>query len=161
MISGFSGCDKESNVKYEVQLEAQLEIPPGLNNVETHYFILRNIPTFYKQSAEARGINPESITSVRSSRGLLIGDFQSINMDFIQRISIYAVSRKDPNEKREIYYLDEVPFGVNDELRMLSSTTELIQILSEEFVDLEIRLNFRSFIGTTIRTKLIFGYTVF
>ncbi|MBK9255446.1 MAG: hypothetical protein IPM42_08165 [Saprospiraceae bacterium] len=160
LIFFFTACEKETPFLYEVNLDANLDIPPGLNNVVTHIFVLRDLPTFYAQSAEARGLNPTTLKSVRAARGLLRTDFQSVDLDFIDRISVFAVSKKDPNEKREMFYVDNVPFGIGEELKMLSSTTELINIISEELIDVEIRINIRSFSGTTIRTKLIFSYAV-
>ncbi len=153
-------CDKETPVLYEVGLEAEFDISVGLNTIETHYFIIRNVPTFYNQFASQKGIDTSSIKSIVASRGLLTGKFQSIDYDFISRISIYAVSRIDPNNKREMYYLDQVPITTDTELRMLSSSTQLKEILRDEFIDIEVRLNFRTFPTSNLRTKIVFGYAV-
>lgn len=157
----FSGCDKQTPSLYEVGIERDFDIPAGLNNIETHYLYLRNVPTFYKQFADSKGFDLAAITSVRAARGLIRSDFQTFRYDFIDRISVSVVSRKDPLQRREMYYLDDVPFNTDDELRMLSSATELIDVISEEFVDIEIRLNLRASTGNAIRSKLIFSYAVF
>lgn len=157
----FTGCTKQTPSLYEVNLEREFDIPAGLNNIETHYLFLRNVPTFYKQFATANGVDSAGIQSVRAARGLLTSQFQNINFDFIDRISISVVSRNDPNIRREMYYLDEVPFNTGPELRLLSSVTELREVIREEFVDIEIRLNLRVSSGTSIRTKLNFSYAVF
>ena len=161
MVFSFFSCTKQTPVLYEVNLEREFDIPAGLNNIETHYLYLRNVPTFFRQFASANGVDSASVSSVRAARGLLESQFQSTNFDFIDRISISVVSRKDPDLRREMYYLDEVPFNTGSEMRMLSSTTELRNVIEEEFVDIEIRLNLRASMGTSIRTKLIFSYAVF
>ena len=160
-LSLLTSCDKETVVRYEVSIDAEFDIPTGLNTVETHYFVLRNVPTFYKQNADIKGIDTASIVNVAASRGLIKSKFQDIEFDFVDRISIYAVSRKDPNKKREMYYLDFVPLTTGTQLKMLSSTTQLKDILSEEFIDLEVRLNLRNFTTSNIRAQIEFGYAVF
>ncbi|MBK9733765.1 MAG: hypothetical protein IPO92_01855 [Saprospiraceae bacterium] len=142
-------------------MQAEFDIPVGLNTIETHYFKIRNVPTFYYQSAGLKGLDTSQIKNILASKGLIQGAFQEEDYDFISRISIYAVSQIDPNLKREMYYLDQVPLTTDQELRMLSSSTELKRILSEEFIDLEVRMNFRNFPGPNLRTKIVFGYAVF
>ena len=141
-------------------MEAEFDIINGLNTIETHYFIIRNVPTFYSQSAQLKGVDTSLIKNVVASRGLMRGKFQDIDFDFISRVSIYAVSRKNPSNKREMYYLDFVPIGTNTELRMLSSSTDLKEIMKEEWIDLEVRLNFRTFTGSNLRSKIVFGYAI-
>ena len=157
----FTSCEKETVVRYEVPLVAEFDLPTGLNTVETHYFIIRNVPTFYGQNAALKGVDTSTIINVFASRGLIQSKFQDVDFDFISRISIYAVSKKDSNKKREMYYMDFVPLTADTQLRMLSSTTQLKDILKDEFIDLEVRINLRSFTTSNIRAKIEFGYAVF
>ncbi len=157
----FTSCEKETLVRYEVALDAEFDIPTGLNTVETHYFIIRNVPTFYLQNAALKGVDTSSIVNISASRGLIRSKFQDVDFDFISRISIYAVSKKDATKKREMYYLDFVPVNTDTQLRMLSSTTQLKDMMNEEFIDLEVRINLRSFTTSNIRAKIEFGYAVF
>lgn len=156
-----SSCEKETVVRYEVSLDAFFDIPGGLNTLETHYFIIRNVPTLYKQYADIKSVDTISIQNIATARGLITSRFQDIDFDLVERISVYAVSIKDPTFKREMYYVDFVPVTTGKELRMLSSTTELKKIISEEFIDLEIRVNFRTIPRTKINARIVFGYAVF
>lgn len=156
-----SSCDKETVVSYEVAMDAEFDIPSGLNTIETHYFTVRNVPTFYKQTADNRNIDTSAIQNVLASRGLIQSRFQDLNFDFVERVSVYAISRKTPSFKREMYYVDIVPLTTGSQLRMLSSTTELKKLMSEEFIDIEVRLNFRNFTTSGIRARITFGYAVF
>ncbi len=142
-------------------MDAEFDIPSGLNTIETHYFIVRNVPTFYKQSADNRNVDTSTIQNIQASRGLIQSRFQDLNFDFVERVSVYAISRKDPGLKREMYYIDFVPLTTGSQLKMLSSTSELKKLMSEEFIDMEIRLNFRNFTTSGIRARIEFGYAVF
>lgn len=158
---GFLSCEKETPVRYTTNLDVEFDIPSGLNTVETHYFILKNVPVFYKQNASNYNTDTASIQNVIASKGLIRSTYLDIDFDFVSRISVYAVSRKNPALKREMFYLDQVPLATGKELRMLSSTTQLKDLLKEEFVDIEVRINVRNFVPQPIRARLEFGYAVF
>ena len=155
-----SSCEKETQVRYEVALDANFDIPSGLNTLETHYFIIRDVPTFYSLNADLKRQDTASINQIIASRGLIRSRFNDVNFDFVERISIYAVSKKNPDMKREMYYLDFVPLNTGRELRMLSSTTALKEIIQEETMDVEIRMNVRNFTNTAIRATFDFGYAI-
>lgn len=160
-VAVFLSCEKETPVRFVADLYTEFNIPSGLNTVETHYFLLRDIPVFYSQNAFIHNVDTASIQNVIASRGLLRDKFLDLNLDFISRISVYAISRKNPTLKREMFYLDQVPLSVGKELRMLSSTTQLKEILKEETIDIEIRMNVRQFVPGPLRARLEFGYAAF
>lgn len=153
-------CSPENNQLYDVRLEAPFTIPAGLNTIETHYFYVRNVPTLYSFWAKSNGIDTSDINSVLSSGGQIESAFQSIDFELINRVSVYAVSQNDPNFKREILYLDFVPVDIGNELRLLASTTQLKEIMQDELIDIEIRINLRQFTPTNINANLLFGYSV-
>ncbi len=154
-------CTKDKPILFVGNFDADLEIPAGLNTVETHYFILRNIPVYFIQNALLAGIDTSKISNISAGRGSINHILGTQDLDFINTVSIYAVSKNDPTVKREMFYLDFVPFATRREIRLLSSTTELKDILKEDVIDLEVRLLFRSFVPNTLRVKLNLGYTVF
>lgn len=156
-----SSCEKEVPIRYEARTDAMFIIPLGLNTVETHYFPVYDVPTYYLLNASRFNVDTATIQNIQASKGLLRAKFNDAEFDFIERISVYAVSKKDPTFKREMYYLDFNPINTREELRMLSSTSQLKQIMSEEFIDLEIRLNLRRFSTSNIETIIDFGYAVF
>ncbi len=160
-IMTVTSCEKDTPVRYEVGLSADFDIPSGLNTVETHYFLIRNIPVLYKFNADRNGVDTSTIVNVLASRGLMRSVFSDADYNFISRVQVYAVSRRDPTLKREMYYLDFVPNNTGRELKMLSSTTQLREILGEEFIDLEVRLNFRTITTSRLSTRIEFGYAVF
>jgi hypothetical protein len=154
-------CEKETIVRYEVKLTADFAIPAGINTVETHYFRIQNVPVYYKKFADNKGIDTSAIFQIQASKGLIKSKFQDIDFDFVERISVYVVSRTNPSLKREMYYVDFVPLTTGSELKMLSSISELKSIIKDEFVDLEVKLNVRSIPRTNIDAIIEFSYAVF
>lgn len=156
-------CDKNelATARYQVPLLVDFTIPGGLNTLETHFFILRNIATNYTNQASLFGVDTSTIKRVEGNKGLIRSRFNDVNLDFIERISIMLVSKKNPNIKRELYYLDFAPLNTRTELRMLTSNSAIKELLQEEFIDIEVRLLFRYVPPYDIRTDIDFGYVVF
>ncbi len=148
--------------KFESRLEGTFTIPSGLNTLETHYFLIRDVPTNFRNLALSNNQSIDDIECIVASRGLMRAVFNDFNYDFIERIQVYAVTKTEPIRKREMYFLDFVPFNTDNVLRMSSSTTELKDILLEnETIDLEIRLVLRNFSPGTIVTRIECGFAVF
>ncbi|MBK8624583.1 MAG: hypothetical protein IPN86_03075 [Saprospiraceae bacterium] len=160
LIIFMSSCEKEEPIKFEGRMDAEFVIPLGINTVETHYITVRDIPTFFLQNAENFKLDTSNIRNIQASKGSLKAKFNDAEFDFIERISVWAVSRSNPNLKREMYYLDFNPLDTREELRMLSSTSQLYEIIREQSIDLEIRLNLRRFPTSNIKTIIDFGYAV-
>lgn len=156
-----SSCEKPQDIKYEVPIEVDFVIGGGLNTIETHYFTIRNIRTLFEDAASTNNVDPQTIKNIIAYRAIMTTRFNDESLDFIQDIAVYAVSKKDPNVKREMYYLEFVPFETNTELNLLSSTTSLKEILQEETIDIEVRINIRRFFSRDIGARINFSYAVF
>jgi len=161
-----NSCNKDEHcgtfMKFEGRIDATFTIPNGLNTIETHYFLIRNVPTNFRTLALANNRDIENINCIVASRGLMRAVFDDLRYDFIERIQVYAVTKNEPIKKREMYFLDFVPLNTGTVLPMASSTTELKEILLEnDLIDLEVRLVLRDFPRGNIVTRLDFGFAVF
>jgi hypothetical protein len=160
-LSQSSCIGEERVVLFDGSISARMDLPTGLNTIETHYFIVRDVPTFFQERAANASVNVSDVKGLQSGRGLLRATFEPVDFRFIEKISIYATSQTNPELKREMYYLDFVPYSIGEELKMLSATSDLKEILSNDFVDLEIRINFREFNTRTIPLTIDLSYTAF
>lgn len=157
----FSQCRRDDDFLFSGQFESRFVIPSGLNTVLTHYIILENVYTDFSRLSNNVGLNIEDVKSIQASYGRMLTLQGGQDLDFIQDISITLISKKDPNIKREMYYSEFVPFVVDEEIKMQSGTAELKEILTEDYVDIEIRLNIRNFVPNAIEAKLDMSYIVF
>lgn len=160
-VFGLNSCGKGKQELFEVDNEIEFVLPGGLNTIETHVFVIRDVPTFFDESLQAYGYRKEDISLIGSGRGLLTGSFQNIDYDFIGEISIRALSQKEIGLSREMFYRENIPFSHDGELQLLSSISNLTDILSDPFMDIEIRIRLRNIVPADIRNKLIFSYAVF
>lgn len=156
-----SSCGNDGRAFDEVRMPAEFTIPPGLNTIEAHFFVLKGVPTFYEQNLQVFGLAKDNVVNIQAAKGQILQTSSDIDLDFISSITIDVVSRTNPNERAEMYYNEQIPLTQGANLRMLSATSELKDLLSEELVDLEVRLTFRRFPPTTVRCDLDLGYAIF
>jgi hypothetical protein len=160
LFVSISSCTDNINTIFDQPISARFDIPSGLNTVETHYFVIPNVPTFFKEASNNNNVDPSTVVKVLPIRGLIRGTFGSEDFGFIDRITIWAVSKKDPTVRAEIYYLDQVPFSVDNEIRLLSGSGNIAEIIKEDFINVEVGLTLRDFNSRNIPATIDFGYAV-
>lgn len=156
-----TSCGSDRQELFIINNEIEFILPGALNTIETHVFIIRNVPSFYRANLSANGATDEQIVSVTATRARLQGSFGTIDYDFIDEISVRAFSRSDPGLNREMYFQDRIPFNQSGDLELFASISELKEILSEEVFDMEVRIRLRQSTPLQLQNKLIFSYAVF
>lgn len=157
----FFSCGSDRQELFIVDNEVEFILPGALNTIETHVFIIRNVPSFYRTSLTANGASDEQVVSITATRARLMGSFGPVDYDFIAEISVRAISKTDPGLNREMYFQDRIPFNQSGDLELFSSISELKDILAEEIFDMEVRIRLRQSTPLQIQNKLIFSYAVF
>jgi len=153
------GCSKSSEAIFDINIETFFTIPAGLNSIDTHFFIIRDVPT--RISSINPNATPDNISSVKANRGRLAGRFSNIDFRFVDRVAITAISQSDPDFRREIFWMDFVPLEQTGDLELFSSLPEVKDILLEELIDLEIKLTFRTFTPTSIDSRVFLNFKGF
>lgn len=156
-----SGCSGSGESLFTIEMESNLNIPAGLNNVETHFFILQKVPTQINSYLASRGATAESIDRILASRASLNGRFGEIDFRIIQRIEIWVHSRNDESLKFEAFYLDPVLPNQSGELKLFSSISEVKDILLDEFIDIEVRVKLRAITPANLETRLNLSFEAF
>ena len=157
-----NSCSKNNDQFFEVRLDFDLDLPAGLNSLETHYFIYRDVPNFYTQSLIANGITNERVKNITGSKAILRGTTGQVSFELFRAIRIFAVQRNNPSNRLEMFYLEQIPFNQGFEMELLTSISNLKSILeSDDLYTLEFQIEFRTFIPINQRIRLNYGYAVF
>ncbi len=157
----FVACSSDVEPQFEVENEIDFILPGGLNAIETHVFVIRNVPTFFESSLINNGMRKEDVVSISPGRATLTGKFNDADYKFIEEISIRVLSQSDKELNQEMFYQDRIPFNQEGQLRLFGSITELKDILSEPLIDMEVRIRLRTSTAIQLENKLIFSYVVF
>jgi len=153
----FSSCGGEEEPLFVMDLQASLVIPPGLNNFDTHIFIIRDIPTGASNFITDT-VDESQVEAILPNRAQLITVFNNIDWAIIREISIQAVSITDPDLRREIFWHDRINPNTNQELRLFSSLSEVKDILLQDRMNLEVRLNFRQTTRAQVESRLTMNF---
>ena len=151
-------CSKSDQILFEMNVEAEFVIQPGLGTLDTHYFTINQVPTRIKTYVPSGDFL--AIGKILPNRAEIRSHFDPFDFSIVQEVSIWAISARDPNLRKEIFYQDRVNFSEQKELRLFSSLSEVSDILLEDEFDLEVRLRFRTFTPTETQTRLTMNFLV-
>lgn len=151
-------CGGGETPLFVMEVDAELIIPAGLNSLDSHYFIVRDVPTRIANYA----VNTfNDIDRIQSSNARLQGRVQEIDYSIVDQITIDVISKSDPSNQKEIFYNNLIPFNRDEELTLLSSLSNVSDILTEDLIDLEIRLIFKTFTPTELDTRLFMTFNAY
>jgi hypothetical protein len=155
-------CEKSAKPLYDVKLEADFDLTniSAGSNLVRNFVVIRDIPVFYKQNADQRGVDTSNIVIAYPSFGLIKSRFGSEDMSFVQDVIVNII--RPGRLPLEIYRLDFVQLNTGNDIRMLSGTFPgLKQELAKEKIDIEIGFRFRRQPPINFRGRIEFGYAVF
>jgi len=152
-------CGADVEPLFTIEVESEFVLPPGLNTFDTHYFRIDNVPTRAKNFLGA-DFDKASVGRVLANRAELNARFSNIDWSIIREISIHAISPRNPEVSKEIFYHDRVELQGVKELQLLSSLSEVKDILLEDIMTLEVRINFRRTTREEIESLLTMNFVV-
>jgi len=160
VLSSYS-CDKDQ-VSFYIFKEHDFEIPAGLNTIETHFFVFRNIKNTLPQELYDQGLSFDDVNLVYAGRGLIKPVFDDFQYGDIREVAIWVVSPTDPSIRHEIYYLDQIPYNLRGEMRLLSGIANLKEFLSlHSTYNLEIQIKFRNFVPANSLNRFTYSFAIF
>ncbi len=134
----------------------QFDILPGLNTFDTHIYTLSPVPTGFSERLTASGFSRSDVKSIEPFRAFLTTTFGDVNLDFIHRISVQVYDPFNPGDRIEIFYLDPVPFRSKTGIQLFPGIANVMDWFSEDFMGIEIRLDFRNVSPTLMQMRLEF-----
>lgn len=157
IVSGLS-CGGGETPLFVMELEAELLIPAGLNNLDSYYFKIEDVPT---RIANYATTTFGDIDRIQSSNARIEGRIFDIDYSIIDQITIDVISKSDPSNQKEIFYNNLISFNEQSELQLLSSLSDVGDILIEDTVDLGIRLIFKTFTRTELDTRFYMTFNAY
>lgn len=136
------------------------DIPPGLNNLDTHFFVFGPIQSQLDARLADIGWSADEVVAVEARNAFLSSVFQDYDLDFIHRVSIRIFDPFDPSDNIEFYYRDPVPLGDKTDIPLLPGIANLQEWLDREYYGVEVRLDFRQISPTAIPMRLNYNLRV-
>lgn len=149
MVLFLAGCGSTEEPVDLVAGEVRLVLPAGLNTIETHFIIERDVINLIDNTLTSNGLQADQVTQILPNRATLTSR-DGTPLNFINEISVRAVSKADPDNSVEMFYLDFVQFNEDEEIVMLPSIADLSSILLDSRYDIEFQVTLRQFAPQTI-----------
>ncbi len=150
-----SSCSGDRAPLFRMNLEADLIIPAGLNSLDTYYFTIPLVPTNFRTYW---GGNPSDVQSILPANAQMFSRFSNIDWNIVREVYIFAVSPRNPDNRKEIFYQNLIERNRSSELRLFNSLPDVRDLLVQDFVNLEVRINFRVITPFEIDTRLIMNF---
>ncbi len=132
------------------------EILPGLNTFDTHIYTISPIPTRYEEYLDQSGRSDDEVIAIEAKSGQLASIFQDINLDFVNRVSIFIFDPFEPDNKIEFFYMDPVVYGDKTVIRLFPGIADISEWAKQEFIGVEIRLDYRQISPTFFEMEFDF-----
>ncbi len=156
----FSGCSKDEEPRFTIPLEIIVFFPAEFNTVATHTTELFSVPNFLQSRLAQNGMTADQITSIVAGRGQIIPVSPSVQYQVLNNV-IVNVSSANSDDVNEMYYNDFIDFDHSGNLELLSSISELKDIMSNGVFDLQVKYNLRQGLIATTEHKLKFDLLVY
>ncbi len=159
-------CGDNTQSLLEVKNQTDIQLIAGQGVISTHYYANFDVPTLWQSHITGSGIDTDAIGEIVANRATLQSVFGE-DLNFVDRVSIYAYPN-DPVAYQnnqlvgtEIFFLDFVEFGSKTEIQLFGNLTVLNDIITEDRMIIEVRLNYRSITPTNINVRLNMEFSVF
>ena len=149
-------CSKEAPTLFRIETEAAFVIAPGLDNIRTHIWPLRNIRT--NIGAITTSSTRELVEAIYGNTAVIQAPF--VNFDFrqVNMVTINIWDPRNPDDKREVFFMDRRNNNRSEELQLFSSLSEVKDILLNDTFDAEVRIRFLTFTPTEIESRLSMNF---
>ncbi len=163
IVTTFFSCKKDQAPLFELDIFFELDIPAGLNTLESHFFIIEDVPTFALNALASNNLNISDISHANAITATLETRFSDLNLDFIENIGVHVLDENDFSMRDEAFYIfnDFVQFGDKIEIQMIPTLLDLKNDLLKETVDLEFKINLRSFLPQELDARVNMKFHVF
>lgn len=158
-LASIVSCGKEDPL-IEIGTFVEFSVPAGLSTIESHYFVQENVPILYDSQISAAGIDEESVEMFIAGRATLIPrSGRDFDLAFIRGVNVFLV--EENGKRNELFYLDLVPIGEKQEIRLFNSIVDLKDKIVNDKGTIETKLEFNTPPPTTYEMRLNMTFSVF
>ncbi|MBP6794963.1 MAG: hypothetical protein KA143_07915 [Saprospiraceae bacterium] len=154
LLSPFLQCRKDdANVLFKMEYDQLINVPGGLNTVETYSFLLQNLNTNFKTLSTTFNVSPSSLLIIRAGSTQLVDQLNQLDLAKVEKISLLASNLSFSIEK-EIAYLEPVPLNSTNSLQLFPSLTDATDIFMGDKFNLRLKIKLRGSISSSTNLRL-------
>lgn len=154
------GCSKDEEPRFSMPVEVTVFFEDGFSTVETYTTEIFSLPNQMQTRLAQNGMTADQVTSIVAGRGQIIPVSPNVQYQLLNNIVI-NVSSVDNDDLNEMYYNDFIEFDHNGNLELLSSISEIKDIMLDGVFDLQVKYNLRQSLLTRTEHKLRFDLLIY
>jgi len=159
MIMG--GCSNDEEPRFIMPVEVPVFFPSEFNTIETHTIELFSVPNQIQTWLSQNGITVDEITSIVAGRGQFVPITSGIQYRLLNNMVINVSPIDSETDINEMYYNDFVEFDHSGNLELLSSISELKDIMVDGVFDLQVKYTLRQSLLTPTEHVLRFDLLIY
>ncbi|MBP7821557.1 MAG: hypothetical protein KA010_01450 [Saprospiraceae bacterium] len=155
-------CNKsdDNSLKFKLTYQGGFEMQAGLAPyiVETHYFVIRGIPSHFENALTERNLLATDIKRINPLTCRLVRPFADGNYDFLYNVSIQIVNPDDPTDWKEIAYRENIQTGTNSTLDLFPTLVDVSDFLKRDYFDIRVKMNLYNSTTSYITNRVEFDF---
>lgn len=150
-------CEKEP-LGFDMTYTKEFEIFAGLNPFDTHYFVIYDIPSDTTAFFTVNNVTKDNIKVITPKSMRMTAIFANVSYAFLNEVSVWIVSPDDPDDRKEIFYRDQIPLNEDGVLDLIPSLSDVSEYIYKGSYHLEVRLKLNSTTTQSIDTRLDYRF---
>lgn len=155
-LIGFSflSCTKmDDQFLFRLEYDQILQIPAGLNTIETYTFILKDIPTNYQILLQTNNLSDAAVNSINPGSIRLTDELSQLDFSRFEKVSLLASNSEFKNEK-EIGYQEAIPLTSSNQLQLFPTLVDAKDLFSGTTFNLRLKVKLRGFLSSSSNVRL-------
>lgn len=151
-------CNKNADILFEIPMQLDFAISPGLSAFEKHFYLARNVPTNMKTLKEQFSVSTDQELVLRPGSAVLRSFARNVDFDFIQEVTI-SVYDDDREDDTDIFFNNQIPFNAGRNVFINPIDRDYREEIDKETLNFKIGLRFRTTTPTLIDSNIEIVFT--
>lgn len=132
-------CRKDQPPLFELEYTVAIEVPAGLNPVETHFSRSPELFTGLNAELAARQLSLSDISAIQPVEASLRPDIGILDYRIFTEMNVFLLPINDPADRLEIAYALDPRFFDNSVIRLVPGIADVTEMLDDGLVYVQLR----------------------
>ena len=161
LLAGLVSCRNDTGVRlFDMNyFNNRLTIPGVLNVIESHFFTIGPLETNISTLLTSNALQPDEVSRIEPFFATLTA-LDGADLAFIEEISVrICPTDGQGNCQLEIFFLDDIPFNVRDQIELLPSLSNIKEFIIDQqsFTIQVVLLRLRDFSPANVELQFDFA----
>ncbi len=158
MVLCLSGCRKNQDVLFEIPLQLDFQISPGLSPFEKHFYLVSSVPTNLTELKEQFGVTQDQDLILRPGSAVLSSFLQNVDFNFVEEVTI-SVYDEDKDDALDLFFNNQIPFSAGKNVLINPIDQDVRAEIDKDQLNFKVGMRFRSITPISIECNVDIVFT--